>query len=175
MTTDLTPIRRTALITGASSGFGELFAERFADDGVDVILVARSAEPMERIAERIEAGFPEGPKLLRPPHDVLQGLGLQPIEAVATLGALGDQAGLPQHRQVLAHRRLAHLERIDQLANARLPGAQHVEHAAPHAAGDRGEDGALDGRLEHRSTSYKIVLMCQAIGAIGLPRGVACR
>ena len=47
--------RRTALITGASSGFGELFAERFAADGFDVILVARSLEPMERSAERIRA------------------------------------------------------------------------------------------------------------------------
>ena len=45
--------RRTALITGASGGFGELFAERFAGDGFDVVLAARSVEPMERISERI--------------------------------------------------------------------------------------------------------------------------
>ncbi|HEY6568005.1 MAG TPA: SDR family NAD(P)-dependent oxidoreductase [Actinomycetota bacterium] len=50
-----TTARRTALVTGASSGFGELFAERFAADGFDVVLVARSAEPMERIAERIRS------------------------------------------------------------------------------------------------------------------------
>lgn len=41
------------MVTGASSGFGELFAERFAADGFDVVLVARSADPMEAIAERI--------------------------------------------------------------------------------------------------------------------------
>jgi len=45
--------RRTALITGASSGFGALFAERCAGDGFDVVLVARSVEPMEELAERI--------------------------------------------------------------------------------------------------------------------------
>ena len=47
--------RRTALITGASSGFGSLFAERFAADGFDVVLVARSLEPMETLADRIRA------------------------------------------------------------------------------------------------------------------------
>jgi uncharacterized protein len=51
-----TTARRTALITGASSGFGELFAERFAADGFDVVLVARSADPMELTAQRIRAG-----------------------------------------------------------------------------------------------------------------------
>lgn len=50
-----TTARRIALVTGASSGFGELFAERFAADGFDVVLVARSAEPMERLAERIRS------------------------------------------------------------------------------------------------------------------------
>ena len=47
--------RRTALITGASSGFGSLFAERFAADGFDVVLVARSVEPMETLADRIRS------------------------------------------------------------------------------------------------------------------------
>jgi uncharacterized protein len=52
-TSAITHARRTALVTGASSGFGELFAERFAAGGFDVVLAARSAEPMERIAQRI--------------------------------------------------------------------------------------------------------------------------
>jgi short-subunit dehydrogenase len=47
--------RRTALITGASSGFGSLFAETFAADGFDVVLVARSVEPMETLADRIRS------------------------------------------------------------------------------------------------------------------------
>src|SRR4029077_12487848 len=43
--------RRTALITGASSGFGAEFARLFAADGFDLILVARSGAAMEEIAQ----------------------------------------------------------------------------------------------------------------------------
>lgn len=42
-----------AVITGASSGIGALYAERFARRGHDVILVARKRERLERVAQRI--------------------------------------------------------------------------------------------------------------------------
>ncbi len=48
---DGTPARRTALITGASGGFGAEFARLFAADGFDLILVARSGAAMEEIAQ----------------------------------------------------------------------------------------------------------------------------
>jgi len=48
---DATTTRRTALITGASSGFGAEFARLFAADGFDLILVARSGAAMEEIAQ----------------------------------------------------------------------------------------------------------------------------
>ena len=45
--------RSVALVTGASAGLGEQFAELFARDGHDVVLVARNAARMEPIAERL--------------------------------------------------------------------------------------------------------------------------
>ncbi len=42
-----------ALITGASVGLGEHFATRFARDGFDLILVARSVARLEAVAERL--------------------------------------------------------------------------------------------------------------------------
>jgi short-subunit dehydrogenase len=45
--------RRLALITGASSGFGIRFAERFAADGFDVALAARSVAPMQELASHL--------------------------------------------------------------------------------------------------------------------------
>ncbi len=47
--------RPVALITGASMGIGEAFAEAFAARGYDLAIAARSGEALERIAERIRA------------------------------------------------------------------------------------------------------------------------
>lgn len=46
--------RTSAVITGASSGIGEAFAEVFAARGFDLVLTARRASRLERIAERLE-------------------------------------------------------------------------------------------------------------------------
>jgi gluconate 5-dehydrogenase len=43
---------KTVLITGASYGLGEGFAESFADAGADLVLTARSAELLDAVAGR---------------------------------------------------------------------------------------------------------------------------
>lgn len=47
--------RKTALITGASSGIGLDFAWLFAEGGHDVVLVARGGEKLQALASEIEA------------------------------------------------------------------------------------------------------------------------
>jgi short-subunit dehydrogenase len=46
-----------ALVTGASSGFGVDFAHLLAQRGANVVLAARSVEPMEALAVELEAGY----------------------------------------------------------------------------------------------------------------------
>ena len=59
---------KTALITGATGGLGEVFAELFAADGVDLVLTGRNLPKLEQISERIRARF--GVKVELIPQDL---------------------------------------------------------------------------------------------------------
>ena len=52
-----TTLRKTVLITGASSGIGKALAFEFAKDGYDVVLAARSIEKMKSLANELHSHF----------------------------------------------------------------------------------------------------------------------
>ena len=49
--------RRMALITGASSGIGEAFAEVFASEGFDLVITARRGDRLQTVADRLERQY----------------------------------------------------------------------------------------------------------------------
>ena len=58
-----------ALITGASSGIGEEFAKRLASDGMNLILVARRKERLEKVKQEI--GITSNVEIILAPLDLL--------------------------------------------------------------------------------------------------------
>ena len=50
-------VTRTALITGASSGIGEAFAEVFAANGFDLVITARREDRLRAVAARLEQRY----------------------------------------------------------------------------------------------------------------------
>lgn len=76
LTADLTG--KTALITGASSGFGAHFAKVLAGAGARVVLAARRTEPLERLAAKITAAGGEARAL---------GLDIRDLDSVRCVAA----------------------------------------------------------------------------------------
>lgn len=72
--------RCVALITGASSGIGAVYADRFAARGYDLLLVARRRERLHELAKKLEAQYGVGVKTLR--ADLADEAGILAVEDV---------------------------------------------------------------------------------------------
>lgn len=70
--------RGTALITGASSGIGAMYAERLAREGQDLVLVARDQTRLDQLASQLRNDFDIDVEVLR--ADLLNGQDLERVE-----------------------------------------------------------------------------------------------
>src|SRR3954453_5797646 len=79
MTMSHTKVLGTALITGASSGIGATYADRLAKRGYDLILVARDAQRLRALSEKLtrEAGV----KISVLPADLTDRAAVRTVEA----------------------------------------------------------------------------------------------
>jgi len=95
---------RRALITGASQGLGAAIAERFAQEGAQVILVARNTRALEEVDDRLQA---QGGQAILAPLDLRQAEMIPSLAAqiaqyfggldilIGNAGVLGSLAPLP--------------------------------------------------------------------------------
>jgi len=68
----------TALVTGASSGIGEIYADRLARRGYDLVLVGRNADKLQQLASSLAASH--GSKVERIVADLGEPAGLARVE-----------------------------------------------------------------------------------------------
>lgn len=88
----------SVLITGASTGIGAIYAERFARRGHDLVLVARDKVRLEALAARLRDQYSVAVDVL--PADLTQPNDLAAVEARlrddSRIGTLINNAGIPQ-------------------------------------------------------------------------------
>lgn len=131
--------RRSALVTGATSGIGAAFAERLAASGHDLVLVSRDAERLGRVADDLRARH--GVEVAVLPADLATDGGCTAVEARLRDGdpvdLLVNNAGMSLNRAFLRssaddEERLLRLNvtAVMRLTHAALPGMVRRRHGA---------------------------------------------
>ena len=123
-------IRPVALVTGASAGIGQAFAEALARDGYDVIAVARRRERLDALAARLAAEHDARVEVLV--ADLATPAGVDAVAARAgstPLDLVINNAGFGGYRRfveldpkVADELMSVHVRAVVQLTRAALPG-----------------------------------------------------
>ena len=122
-----------AMVTGASSGLGEEFAWQLAGNVGKLVLVARRANRLERIAEELRKAFPRTAVMviaadLAKPDDRLSAM-VQAVEAGFAPDLLVNNAGLGDYGEFVT----AEWAGIEAMLKVNIEALTHLSHlAAPH-------------------------------------------
>ena len=122
---------KVAIVTGASAGIGESVARKLAAQGVSVVLAARTAGPLESLADAIEQS---GGKALAVPTDVgshedQENLIQKTLEAFGQIDIIVNNAGL-HHRGLFEN--VAAMD-LAKMVDVNLRGPLVLTHLAlPH-------------------------------------------
>jgi uncharacterized protein len=141
MTNSTNTLNGKALITGASSGIGATYAERLAQRGHDLVLVARDLARLEALATRLRD---TGVKV-----DVLQGDLTRPADLArvearlredADIGVLVNNAGVAVPGKLVD----TDIDRVESMLQLNITAPTRLAHAAATAFSARGKGAIIN-------------------------------
>ena len=122
------PNPNTALVTGASAGIGAVYADRLARRGHDLILVARDAVRLNRLAERLRAETGRSVEIL------IADLSMRPslldverrLREDASIAMLVNNAGIAVAGPMIG----SDIDRLEEMVNLNITAPLRLAHAA---------------------------------------------
>lgn len=130
----------TVLITGASTGIGATYAERFAQRGHNLVLVARDKTRLQALAERLQQAHGVNVDLL--PADLTERADLAAVEARlrtdTSIGILINNAGIAQSGGFVDQ----DVDTIERLITLNITALTRLAHAIAPRLAQAGE-GAI--------------------------------
>ncbi|MEI3855119.1 MULTISPECIES: SDR family NAD(P)-dependent oxidoreductase [Ensifer] len=173
--------KSAVLVTGASTGIGAVYAERFARRGHDLILVARNALRMAELAERLRSETGVNVDVL--PADLTDEQDMAKVEQRLRederIGVLVNNAGTSIPRGFLQQKG----EDISKLISLNITAVTRLAHAvAPHFA-ERGEGAIVNiasvvglapemGATVYGATKAFVLFLSQGLNIELAPKGV---
>ncbi|MBS0252935.1 MAG: SDR family oxidoreductase [Proteobacteria bacterium] len=126
----------TALVTGASSGIGAIYADRLAKRGYDLILVARNEERLKDVAQRITSATGRSVTIL--PADLNDKASLAKVESVLkenpAITMLVNNAGFGAVGSLLQ----ADVDKMEEMIDLNVTALTRLTYAAAPAFASRG-------------------------------------
>ncbi|TFW19590.1 SDR family NAD(P)-dependent oxidoreductase [Duganella callida] len=135
-----TPSKGTALITGASTGIGAVYADRLARRGYDLILVARNVIKLGQLARRLTDGTGRNVEVIA--ADLNDKRDLARVEEVlkhdASITLLVNNAGVGSHKPLLE----SDVDAMEDMVSLNVTALTRLTYAAAPAFVARG-NGAI--------------------------------
>lgn len=126
----------TALVTGASTGMGAIYADRLAKRGYDLILVARNEARLNTVAEAIRSETGQAVTVL--PADLNDGASLANVEAVlrddASITMLVNNAGIGSVASALT----ADIDTMESMIGLNITALTRLSYAVAPVFAERG-------------------------------------
>ncbi|GHC87900.1 oxidoreductase [Pseudorhodoferax aquiterrae] len=134
--------RGTALVTGASSGIGALYAERLAQRGYDLILVARNRQRLNALASAISTRTGRAVEVLQ--ADLNDPQALAQVEAKlredASITLLVNNAGIGTHTPLLQ----SDVEQMTRMVELNVTAPMRLAYAAVPGLVARGKGAVIN-------------------------------